>query len=234
MIKNTITRIAATLLILVVSAFYVQSQCITCPDVCEELVETPITNGFAFDFADAGAFAGNGFLGLNPGANNTFAGNGLGVDAAIQGFALDEICMSGDFTLADADPSDFPITIEFRIENNCGGFPCPWVDFFTTVNANGTYSIGGLLSTANVGAAGPFDPALGGSIIISIVNFTGTPTVGTPVITYSPIDLVGATCEPIMGCVPTAGEWGLICMTIAFLSFGLIFIRTRSFELQLD
>ncbi len=213
----------------------VQAQCVTCTDVCMELVETPIPNTFAFPFNGATAFSGEGFFGLLPGADGTFAGNGLTVDGAVAGFALDELCLTGDLTLADADPADFPIVLEFRIENDCGGFPCPWTDFFTTVNANGTFSIGGLLSGGNPGASGPFDPALGGTIVLSVVNFSGVPTVGTPVVTYENVELVGATCEPIPGCViPTAGEWGLIALTLSFLSFGLIFIRERSLTLLVD
>jgi len=200
-------------------------------------VITPIPNNYLFPF-DSGngvAFSGEGFYGLNPGANNSFAGNGRQVDAAVAGFTLAELCLTGDLTLADADPTDFPMTLEFRIENgNCGFFPCPWTDFYTVVNANGTYSLGGLLSTGNTGASGPFDPAGPDPfIILSLANFTGTPTVGTPVVTYANVEIVGNTCEPIPNCVPTAGEWGLISLAIAFLSFGLVFLRTKSWELEL-
>lgn len=31
--------------------------------------------------------------------------------------------------------------------------------------------------------------------------------------------------------IPTVGEWGLLCLSISFLSFGLIFIRQRTFNL---
>jgi subtilisin-like proprotein convertase family protein len=151
-----------------------------------------------FDDGAGLSYGTNNGMGLLAGADNAFGGYLWSVNTT--GLSNDDFCISIDYTVT-GDPSAFPITLEFRIENNgCGAFPCPWFDFNTVVSGPGTYTLGGIVSSGNPSGAGPFDPAgANPTIVAAIANFSGTPLAGDINVGFS--NLCVATDCGVAGCI---------------------------------
>ncbi len=133
-----------------------------------------VSNSGGFDGGSGLSFGSPSGMGLLAGANDDFAGFIWNVNTT--GLTNDDFCISIDYTVT-GDPAAFPITLEFRIENSgCGFFPCPWIDFNVQITGPGTFTLGGIVSSGNAGANGPFDPAgANPAIVAAIANFSGTP-----------------------------------------------------------
>ncbi len=151
-----------------------------------------------FDGGSGLSFGNNSSMGLLQGANNDFGG--FIWDVGTSGLSSSEFCISIDYTVM-GDPSVFPITLEFRIENNgCGGFPCPWNDFNTVVNGPGTFTLGGIVSSGSPSAAGAFDPdGQTPSVVAAIANFSGTPMPADVIVTFNNL-CVSTNCGAVPGC----------------------------------
>ncbi len=166
-----------------------------------------VSNAGAFDGGSGLSFGAPNAMGLLAGANNDFAGFIWNVNTA--GVSNSDFCISIDYTVT-ADPSVFPITLEFRIENNgCGGFPCPWLDFNTVVTEPGTFTLGGIVSTGNPSGAGAFDPdGANPSIVAAIANFSGTPLASDVTVSFSNL-CVSTNCGAgTLGCAdPVANNY---------------------------
>jgi len=201
----------------------------------EDVVEPPVTcpacpAGFtsedvAIDFTlddlfDNGAGItddGNAITGV-AGANNAFGGSAYEA-GPVSTTDLANICLTGDFEIiTNADLAANPITIEFRIENACGGFPCPWVDFYTQITAPGTYTLGGLLSTGNNNGMG-FDPAQPMQIVVAFANF-GTPLTDDITIDYSNFAVSACFEEPPLPSTCPACPAGFISQDISLTQLG--------------
>lgn len=225
------------------------AQCLTCDPDCEVLSGAIIPEAYLQGFNNSDlAFSDASLLELQAGANNAFAGTIWTLDPLVASMSNDDLCLYGNFLVTAEDPSVYPITLEFRIENNnCGFFPCPQIDFDTVVTADGQVTIEGLLSSGVVGPNGAFDPAnLNPAIVVALANFSGTPLPAGVTVTYTSISLTETTCQALpnagpecdgvgtggggdggQGGIPTAGEWGLICLSILFLSLGLLAINMK-------
>ena len=171
-----------------------------CDDAPADLLDIS-TNG-GFDGGSGLSYGSPSNMGLLAGANNDFAGFIWNVNTT--GLTNDDFCISIDYTIT-GDATDFPITLEFRIENNeCGFFPCPWLDFNVEVTGPGTYTLGGIVSTGNAGDNGAFDPAgANPAIIAAIANFSGTPIGADVIVEFSNL-CVSTDCrvDPPVDCAP--------------------------------
>jgi len=171
-----------------------------CDDAPADLLDIS-TNG-GFDGGSGLSYGSPSNMGLLAGANNDFAGFIWNVNTT--GLTNDDFCISIDYTIT-GDAADFPITLEFRIENNeCGFFPCPWLDFNVEVTGPGTYTLGGIVSTGNAGDNGAFDPAgANPAIIAAIANFSGTPIGADVIVEFSNL-CVSTDCrvDPPVDCAP--------------------------------
>lgn len=185
-----------------------KSQCDVCTD-CETSTETIIANTYATAFDDGSglSFGSDLEMGLLTGANDAFGGSIWNVDPSVSANGVADLCLTGDFVVTAEDPSVYPITVEFRIENgDCGFFPCPWIDFNTVVTGDGPISLGGALTSGNIGGNGPFDPAgTNPSLVAAIANFSGTPMPAGVTISYSNFVLASVSCEAIPGCIDGGG-----------------------------
>lgn len=151
---------------------------------------------------EPGVFSGGGLNGSSSapftlfgatGGNDFFTGAIFSTDA-LPTTDLAELCMLIDIDVqTDMDLSAAPITFEFRIENICGGFPCPWVDFNTVINSTGPATIGGTLSNGNNTG---FDPTMPFQVVIAYANFSGTPLPNDVTIMYS-LPTFDACTEPV-------------------------------------
>gem|GEM_PF-2052331 len=156
-------------------------------------VDLPLAGaGFANDPGVLVAYDPNidGIITGNTGANDVFAGVTYTL-GDLSGFS--NLCLTADFDVsATFDLAAFPLVLEFRIENACGAFPCPWVDFFTTVSAPGPITIGGDLITGNNTG---WDPTVASQIVVSYANFTGTPLPGDLSISWTNMSLQGCAAN---------------------------------------
>jgi len=174
----------------------------TCLYLCDEdpanLLNISTAGGF--DGGTGLSFGAPNGMGLFAGANDDFAGFIWNVNTA--GLTNDDFCISIDYTVT-GDAAAFPITIDFRIENNaCGFFPCPWIDFNTTITGPGTFTLGGVVSTGNVGMNGPFDPAgANPAIVAAIANFSGTPVGADISVEFSNL-CISTDCATEPACAP--------------------------------
>ncbi len=172
-----------------------------CADDPADLLD--VSNSGGFDGGSGLSFGSPSGMGLLTGANNDFAGFIWNVNTA--GLTNDDFCISIDYTVT-GDAADFPITLEFRIENgDCGGFPCPWLDFNVEVTGPGTYTLGGIVSSGNPSTAGTFDPAgPNTAIVAAIANFSGTPLGADINVDFSNL-CVSTDCgiEPPADCAPS-------------------------------
>ncbi len=187
----------------------------TCLYLCSEDNLLDVSNSTAFDGGSGNSFGSPNSMGLLAGANNDFGGFLWNVNT--DGLGIEDICMFIDMEVI-ADASVFPITLEFRIENNgCGFFPCPWYDFNTVINESGTYTLGGLVAEANAGGNGPFDPAGDNpALVVAIAHFTGSPLNSDITVNFGNLcvsngncnaqqecpngDIVGAACDDMDDC----------------------------------
>jgi len=183
----------------------------SCLYLCNENNLLDVSTNTGFDGGSGLSYGSPTGMGLLTGANNDFGGFIWNVNTA--GLTIDQICMFIDYTVT-GDAAAFPITLEFRIENgDCGFFPCPWIDFNVAINGPGTYTLGGLLSSGNVGANGPFDPAGSNTAIAAaIANFSGTPLGGNIDVVFSNLCVSDGNCvvEPTCDdpCAPNFGQPG--------------------------
>ncbi len=174
------------------------SQCASCPSGNSESVFVAVPGAFSGgglngSFADAttlfGATGGNDFF-----TGAIFALDPLPTDN------LDELCMLIDIDVqTDVDLAANPITFEFRLENICGGFPCPWIDFNTTITSTGPTTVGSTLSAGNNTG---FDPTQPYQIVIAFANFSGTPLSGDITINYSQPTFDACAAAPAVSCAP--------------------------------
>ncbi len=143
----------------------------SCQYLCADDNLLPLTN--LEQFGESGGYGVPGGMGLAAGTSAGFGGFIWSVPTS--GLDINQICMFIDMTVT-GDAAAFPITLEFRIENNAcpGGFPCPWYDFNTVVNGPGTYTLGGIVGngTASASPDGAFDPdGANPAIVAAIANF---------------------------------------------------------------
>ncbi|MEM7162537.1 MAG: T9SS type A sorting domain-containing protein [Bacteroidota bacterium] len=179
-----------------------------CLYLCDEdpsnlLTVTPSTG---FDNGDGLSFGNASSMGLLPGANNSFGG--FIWDAQTTGLNANDFCISIDYTVTGGDPSDYPMTLEFRIENNgaTGSFPEPWNDFNLSVSGPGTYSLGGIVSAGTPSSAGSFDPSgVSPSIVAALANFDGSPIVDTVIVVFDNL-CVSTNCGATPGCTDEAAN----------------------------
>ena len=174
----------------------------TCLYLCDDPTALNISTFESFDSGSGLSYASPTGMGLLTGANDDFAGFVWSVNTT--GLTNDDFCIFIDYTVT-GDAAAFPITLEFRIENNgCGFFPCPWIDFNTVITEPGTYTLGGVVSTGNVGDNGAFDPAgANPAIIAAIANFSGTPLGADVIVEFSNL-CVSTDCrvDPPVDCAP--------------------------------
>lgn len=157
---------------------------------------------------EPGVFSGGGLNGSTSspftlfgatGGNDFFTGAIFSTDA-LPTTDLAELCMLIDIDVqTDMDLAANPITFEFRIENICGGFPCPWVDFNTVINGTGPTTVGGTLSTGNNTG---FDPTQPFQVVIAYANFSGTPLPNDVTINYSLPTFDACAAAPAVSCAP--------------------------------
>jgi len=172
------------------------SQCASCPS----------GNSEALTVNEPGVFSGGGLNGSfsepttlfgATGGNDFFTGAIFSSDA-LPTTNLEELCMLIDIDVQTTlDLAANPITFEFRIENICGGFPCPWIDFNTTITSTGPTTIGGTLSGGNNTG---FDPTLPYQIVIAYANFSGTPLAADVTINYDRPTFDACTTAPSTAC----------------------------------
>jgi len=143
-------------------------------------------------------------MGLLTGAGNLYAGSLWMLDPSIAGMMIEDLCISGDFVVTAEDPSVYPITLEFRIENNnCGAFPCPHISFDVVMTADGSLTIESMLSAGTVGPAGTFNPAgINPTLVTAIGNYSGGPMPAGITISYSNISLTHYVCDPLSSSGP--------------------------------
>jgi len=168
--------------------------------LCGENNLLDVSTNTGFDDGAGLSYGSPSGMGLLNGANNAFGGFIWNTNTA--GLTLDQICMFIDFDVI-GDATAFPITLEFRIENgNCGFFPCPWIDFNVVINGPGMYTLGGVLSSGNVGANGPFDPNGSDTFIVAaIANFSGTPLAGDINVVFNNLCISDGNCVIVVdGC----------------------------------
>jgi len=235
---------------LFVVGFHLSSiaQCNPCTE-CESGISAPVPYEFLQPFFnnETVAMGGPTSMTLLAGANNAHVGAIWNVGSSVAGTNNDDLCISGEFTLSTDDATVFPVLLEFRIENNnCGISPCPWLSFDIAIPSNGTYSVDQILTSGIVGASGVFDPTgANPAIVVALANYSGTPLPADVTVTYSNISLLDYDCMLLAnapdecseagtgggmggeGNIPTVGEWGLLSLTIFFLTTGLVFIRSR-------
>ncbi len=165
-----------------------------------------VTTNTAFDDGSGNSFGSPSGMGLLTGGNNVFGGHIWDVTTA--GLSSSEFCISIDYTVT-GDPADFPIRLEFRIENN--GTP-DWNHFNMWVDDPGTYTLGGIVSTGTPSGTGFNPDGAAPSIVASIAFFPfpgDAPTlVGDVIIEFSNLCVSTACGDDILGCTdPDANNY---------------------------
>ena len=174
----------------------------TCLYLCDDTGQLDVSTNGGFDGGTGLSYGSPSGMGLFAGANNDFGGFLWNTNTT--GLTNDDFCISIDMEVT-GDAAAFPITLEFRIENNgCPAFPCPWYDFNTVITGPGTYTLGGLVSSGTAGGNGPFDPAgMNPTVVAAIANFSGTPLGGDVNVVFSNL-CVSTDCVPTdPGCAPS-------------------------------
>ncbi len=171
----------------------------SCLYLCDDTGLLDVSTGTGFDGGTGLSYGSPSGMGLFAGANNDFGGFLWNVNTT--GLTNDDFCINIDMEVTGGTAADFPMTLDFRIENNCPTFPCPWLDFNLTITGPGTYTLGGLVSSGTVGASGPFDPAgMNPAIVAAIANFSGTPISADVNVVFSNLCVSTDCVAGVSGC----------------------------------
>ena len=188
--------------------------CVTSCAYCEIVTQLPFSGDFNFDGGNA--FDDGTQMQLNAGALNTYAGHAYNIDpASITSSNNDDYCIFADFVVTASDPSDYPIILEFRIENN--GAPGR-IDFNTTISADGNYTLGGNLANGVDNGAGFSITGLNPTLVVAIAHFPadGIPLAGSLNVQYSNVQINDGSCSPDPACFtpgctdPTACNYNML------------------------
>ncbi|MEM7162536.1 MAG: T9SS type A sorting domain-containing protein [Bacteroidota bacterium] len=174
----------------------------SCQYLCAEMMTSPfiITNQTAFDGGSGLSGGSPSSMTLLAGANNDFAGYIWNLSD--EGLGNSEFSIWVDMTVEGGAAGDYPFNIEWRIQNACGGFPCPWFDFNISISEPGTYTLGGVVASGNPSSAGPFNPDGDPfELVAAVANFDGSPIIEDITVSFSNMCVVEATTTDVFGCM---------------------------------